>query len=413
MTVSIGLQFIEPPSNFTGATLGSVRYQYGHRVAYLPERLLGAGSTVLISSIWFQSSGFTGAGGGKGAFLLFRDPWKSASNKSLYPLTQNTPYMFQALIGQMDFAQNAGITLPQVLQIDPPIPYVVGRDCIVYCSDTTLASSSQILNCWGVGLTMDAEPAWTSGNPADMPSPNDPGGNDQYCYLLLHGTDGPNGSPSFQDHSWRNYTVRWYGNCRLNGGYYQFDGTNSCMAPELYDPGSGTDTNPAHNDWNPGSADFTLEAFVKPSAATSFGAVVSFAGSYSPFVIVQQGTGYTFYASTTGASWNVAAGVSMGPAPVGAETHLAVVRHGSQILLFNNGVQVGAALSVTGALYYPLDGSGTLPKGRLVFGAQADINGDGNVSGGSWFKGAMREMRYSKIARWTSSFTPPATPYSP
>lgn len=398
MTVSFRLSFLEPMSTNLGAgPPGATGYSYTHRMAYLPDRLLTG--PVKITGAFTNLAGYTGAGGGLLSIAI--DKGKKFANQSNYPLTQNGDFTYLQTLSGLIFQQTPSGMCMAWQAIDPPLEYVPGQDAILYVLDSSLSGTAALAN-WGVTFQLDRTPNW----PDDMPDPLSAGGNDKYTVLLLHGV-GPNGSPNFQDNSWRNYTVRYFGNCRTQNNYYHFDGVNSFLASELWPTGYGADTDPMHSDWNL-SGDFTLDLIANPSAAPASGTVATFGAAYSPFAIIQQGGSYDFYASSTGASWNVANAVSMGAAPLNTDTHLAVVRGGNQIFLFNKGIQVGAPIAVTGALCNPT-------MGRPTFGAQAAIGNDGptTITPGSFFVGSMKEIRFSKIARWVANFTPPLGPYTP
>lgn len=397
MTVSVGLQFISAPNACMGAPIGTDKYQYGHQVAYLPDRLFTG--PVKICRMGIQCDGFTGSGGG--CILIFLDKKKRASLQSLAPKTQNADYMYMQLLAQMPIVQTPQGIMLHVQELDPPVEYVPGEDCIVLVKDGT-ASTNPVGFVWLPSLAMDATPTW----PDDMPEPNCTTGNDIHTRLLLH-CDGPDGFPSFQDASWRNYTVRSFGGMQHFGGWAHFDGT-AILAPELYAPGYGIDTDPSHIDWNVSDDDFTLDLQAQPLALTSCGTIAIEGAGYGPFIVRQEGAAYKFYGSTTGSSWNLSG--SLGTAAVNTAAHLAVVRSGGSILLFKDGTLTDT-IAVSGALHYAT--ASGLPKGRMVFGAQADIDVSGNVSAGNYFVGRMKEIRFSKIARWTTNFTPPAGPYTP
>ena len=77
--------------------------------------------------------------------------------------------------------------------------------------------------------------------------------------------------------------------------------------------------------------------------------------------------------------------------------HIAIVRNGSNVYLFINGVLTKTFTNI-GTLY-PLSGS------TFSF-----LIGDSGI-GGDFYKGYIDEFRVSNVARWTSNFTPPNTPY--
>lgn len=395
--ISVGFQFIHAPDTCMGHPFGSNQYQVGHQVAYLPDRLLPG--PVKICRMALQCDSFKGDGGG--CILIFLDKKKRASIESLAPKTQNADYAYMQLLAQMPIRQTPENICLHVQEIDPPVEYVPGEDCIVVVRDGTM-STAPVGWVWLPSIVMDSTPTW----PDDMPDPDAAGGNDRHTYLLMH-CDGPNGFPSFKDDSWRNYTVRYIGSAQHWDNWAHFDGS-AILAPELYPPGYGIDENPAHNDWNVGAADWTLDLRVMPLALTPCGTIAIEGDGYGPFIVRQEGASYRFYGSTTGTSWNLAG--SLGPAAIGVVAHLAVVRVGGAILLFQDGV-LQDTVAVAGALHYDTFPNGH-PRGRLILGAQAYIDRNVNFTAGNYFVGRMKEIRFSKVARWTAPFTPPAR-YSP
>lgn len=413
MTVSVRLQFLEQMGNTVGYPLGSTQYQYGHRVAYLPDRLLGAGP-VLISGLHLQMSGYVGTAGETGAVLIFLDKKKYASNTSLYPLTQNTDYMYQQLLGQMAIERTISnrFWASDFIPVDPPVEYVPGEDCIVTVVDANISTVDQLL-VWMPHLTFDSTPAWMSGNIDDIPDADCLGGNDKHTRLFLRGDECANGSPSFQDRSWRNYTVRWFGSVRLQDGYYNFPGGNSVMSPELFAPGVGGNSDLSQMDWNL-TGDFTWDVFVKPSTVSNaYGPILTFTKWWGHFILAQRNGGYYFYATTANSVWNVAENVLIGSAAAGTETMLSVERCGNALNVYQDGNKVLSYSPVIGPLFYPLLSTG-MPRGRPIFGMQADVYSPGVLDGQSGnFVGGMRNIRFSKIARYGgSNFTPP-TGYKP
>lgn len=382
---------------------GSDKYQFGHEVRYLFDRLLSG--PVDITSVWAQIDGYTGAGGGTA--ILFVDKKRIASDQSLYPLTQDANYLGQITIANMPFAQTpSNITVKQFV-LSPPIKYVPGEDALVTVIDGS-PSSTPVGHTWTI-CTAQAIPI----PPAPLPAPPSSCtilGNDEHTFFYMRGDDSPEGSPSFKDWSQRNYSIRYFGNARsVNGKAFVSGGI---LAPEVYAPGYGMDMNPAHIDWNFGSADFTWDMRVTPSTITAFGGVQSFGNVYSPFLITQESGAYYIYASNSGTSWNIASRAMIGAAAAGVETHLAVVRSGSSLLTFLNGTLTNT-FPVSGSLFYQM--SGAFPFGRPIMGAQAAVDADGNVTVNSstFFHGSYRWVRGSKIARWTANFSPATGPYCP
>lgn len=144
-----------------------------------------------------------------------------------------------------------------------------------------------------------------------------------------------------------------------------------------------------------GASDWTWETWAYPNNNNATQILINQGNGYSPVEIGQLANG-TFYfaASSTGTSWNVAGATSMGPAPLNTWTHLAALRSGNAITLWNNGVQQGPAISVSGALYNP--------------GSDWTIGAAGTPATGlnSPFAGCIGETRLSNVARDPALFPP-------
>jgi hypothetical protein len=334
---------------------------------------------------------------------------------SRYPLTQNCDYHFQQIIGQQQFGQAKDELTRHAFGPDYPL-YVPGQDALVVCVDTTGASSGEIQNVWQIDGVFPSKPRWLTRKPDDIPLPDHPGGNDKYTCLLMRGNEGPAGARSFKDCSWKNYRIRFYGQAKLSGdGWYLFDGNGSCIAPELYGPGFGLDTEREHNDWCFGTSDFAWDIVANPTAvSTALQSLLAFDGGYGPFLLGQASGNYVLYATTAYGAWNIAGNATIGPV-VASDTLLSVERYQGALHCYINGQKLlSAPIPGNAPLYYPMDGSGTLPKGRPVLGAQADINNSANVVGVAWYSGKMKNIRFSKTARYQgATFTPPIGPYTP
>lgn len=135
------------------------------------------------------------------------------------------------------------------------------------------------------------------------------------------------------------------------------------------------------------NSDFTVDFWMKPSSnavnAAYYEAIVSNAGG-------------TFWAGLKGGKAVVRQydwGETVTGSAVTADTwvHIAVVRSGSTLYLFQNGVKTGTVTAPTYAA------SSVLKVGTLT-------SGNGSF-------GLLDEVRISNIARWTSNFTPPTAPY--
>lgn len=106
---------------------------------------------------------------------------------------------------------------------------------------------------------------------------------------------------------------------------------------------------------------------------------------------------------TGGAStddWNVLAGKTLGNNVVNTWTHRAVVRSGSSLMFFKNGLLEHTYNIGTNRIGYSADrpwGIGNWASDYMLTGYS--------------YTGYIDEFRVSDIARWTESFTPPTEPY--
>jgi hypothetical protein len=157
-------------------------------------------------------------------------------------------------------------------------------------------------------------------------------------------------------------------------------------------------TSPDSPDWAFGSGDFTIDFwayFISTSSQHApVGQFPSIPGQYSWVVRWDTPNWLRFYSSPdgtalTGAIWNWTPTLN-------TWYHLAVVRSGSNVLLFVNGVSQGAqAVAAT------------------LFDSNAPLALGSAANGGWYFNGYLDEVRISKgTARWTSNFAVPTAPYS-
>jgi hypothetical protein len=155
---------------------------------------------------------------------------------------------------------------------------------------------------------------------------------------------------------------------------------------------------PTSADWDLGTGDFTFDAWIFRNTGTG-GVIIgnqwftvgvngnwswnvnSFGDmEFSPY----DGNATTLGSANTG---NVV--------PENQWVHVAVVRSGTTLYQFVNGVRYTGVNSISASL------GDTNPVIQI-----------GNTSNGPWFNGYIDEVRISKgIARWTSNFTVPAYPY--
>lgn len=205
--------------------------------------------------------------------------------------------------------------------------------------------------------------------------------------LLLH-MEGTNASTSFVDSGPNALAVTASGNAQISttqskfgGAAGSFDGTNSYI----------TATNSV---LNVSSGDFTIEFWINFGNVNSGQQPISIYSGTSlclAFYTLSSGT-LNYYLSSTGSSWNIASGVSVGSVSANTWYHVALVRSGSTFTPYLNGV---AGTTTTSA-------SNLNSQSAFYAGVSP------NTSSG-WFTGKIDDLRITKgVARYTSNFTPRA-----
>lgn len=153
-----------------------------------------------------------------------------------------------------------------------------------------------------------------------------------------------------------------------------------------------------------GSGDFTVEAQVYQAAQGTAQKIVgiwsdtSGAGfSWKLEVTATNKLQLTY--STTGGD-NLLVTATSVTVPLTTMTHVAAVRSGTNIYLFQDGVLVGSATGITATFF-------AAPGTKLV-----EIGRDGAGPGG-YFNGYIDELRITKgVARYTAAFTPPTEAFA-
>ena len=157
------------------------------------------------------------------------------------------------------------------------------------------------------------------------------------------------------------------------------------------------------DDWNFGSGDFTIDLWVKFNSLPPVNYSAAFysqrtdGNNESWFGLRNDGNLY--FKQTSGGA-NVVE-IIRTPSPVittGQWYHIALIRNGNVFRIYVDGTQVGSDYTSSATLINY--------SGNLVIGvAYAD-------SPAHFLDGGLDELRISKgIARWTSNFTPPSSPY--
>ena len=151
--------------------------------------------------------------------------------------------------------------------------------------------------------------------------------------------------------------------------------------------------------FNLGSGDFTIEAWVYANALNSQGAgwVCQWLANpawYFGTSSVPSNNSFLFGWTTDGTNGGIQVISSSVVVSTGVWNHYAVSRSGTTLRLFIDGVQVG---------------SGTL-SGTIYNSADPVVVGNNPQGGGNWrLNGYIDDLRITKgVARYTANFTPPA-----
>jgi len=213
---------------------------------------------------------------------------------------------------------------------------------------------------------------------------------DSYTKYVLH-CNGIDGSTTFIDEI--GHIITPHGNVQIDTAQYVFGGASG-----LFDGTGDYLSTVDHPDLQFGSGDFTIDFRARFSSAS--GAIALFGRYQAPnrgIISYYDGSGLHFAYSTNGT--NAIDTARTWTATLNQWYHIAVVRNGTVVKLFVDGIQLGTDISI---------GTDSIYSTSVDFGFGADPNYDG-----MYFNGWMDEFRISKgIARWTSNFTPPTSEYS-
>ncbi len=257
--------------------------------------------------------------------------------------------------------------------------------------DTAFTNTNAIASgSWSMyGTTFDGSVAKINSAPPDS-----------YTKLLLH-ADGTDASTTFTDSSSSPKTVTANGNAQIDTAQSKFGGASG-----LFD-GTGDYLSSADSpDWDFSTGDWTVDFWVRRDGdIQGYSAVVSTLNDFTSLIGWNIGFAagadlnkLRLYSNASGSGQaDIIANTII---PNTTWTHVAVVRNGNTVTMYQGGVSVGSR-NVTGYNY--VDSSTGLVVGRA---------GTSFTSYG--FNGWADEIRVSKgIARWTAAFTAPTSAYAP
>jgi hypothetical protein len=146
-----------------------------------------------------------------------------------------------------------------------------------------------------------------------------------------------------------------------------------------------------------GANDFTIDFWLYPTVVSTGGTIFSTSSSatYPGIKIAVSGGITQYYLSSTGGSFNLVNSKTMGTEVLNTWTHYALVRSGTTVYAFQNGIIQSTTTGVSGSI---------LTDATPGIGVNASI--------GTWTNAYMDEFRAQNgIASWTSNFIPPTAPY--
>ena len=227
-------------------------------------------------------------------------------------------------------------------------------------------------------------------------------GIDSYVKLLLHG-DGTNGSTTITDSEITPKTVTVIGNAHIDTGYKKF-GTGSIV----FNGTSDYLTIPDSVNWYFGTNDFTIDTWIKFNPSIYNGGICG-------QTYFDSDNSWKFYYSYSSPSLSLQFNVCSGGVYTASYScpgftpdlnvfyHIELARHGTTMYMFINGVS--QSLTVHTAI-----STNEIPD----FAAPLFVGAVGRTPTTYYYmRGWLDEFRISKgIARHTTNFTPPTSPYS-
>lgn len=214
-------------------------------------------------------------------------------------------------------------------------------------------------------------------------------GVDQYTKLMMHMDDG-----TFKDEC---------GHTVTNNGVTLDTTTKKFGNGSAYFNGSSMLTIPNSIDWNLNNTPFTIEFYINSRSYNGFDTIISQVSNNNRAWIIQilnNGRTIRWYYTTDGTT-NTEKSIDFNlstPLNINTFYHIALVYTGTNLLCFANGNLI-KAVSVNLTNMY----RSTAP---LTIGTFGDFNFSNH-----YINAYIDELRISNIARWTSNFTPPVSPY--
>lgn len=215
-------------------------------------------------------------------------------------------------------------------------------------------------------------------------------GIDTNTLLMLH-MNGTDGSTTFVDSSASGRTITPIGNAQIDTAQSKFGGASG-----LFD-GSGDGLSvPDSADWSFGSGDLTLDFWIRFNSVGASQILYSQNdGSNAVYFQWYQPTGILSFQAYASAALTINATAPWSPV-VNTWYHVALVRNGGVFKYYVNGAGLTTTTSPNGAI----------PNVASILSIGSRPDGTGSLNG--W----LDEVRVSKVARWTTNFTPDTVEYT-
>ena len=218
---------------------------------------------------------------------------------------------------------------------------------------------------------------------------------DSYTKFLWH-CDGTDGDTADQTAT-TGQTISLEGNAQLNTGYKKF-GT----AALLLDGTGDYATVPDSDDWYFGTGDFTIDVWTRITANTHSSAIYSQWSASTDYVYLYYTGATLIFKAVSGGSTVAHYYVTVNL--VNAWHHVEIARNGTSFYMFVDGTLLTPTVGTAIASSEIPNIASVLYIGACGEAAATEISCYGSID----------EPRISKgIARHTTNFTPPASPYSP
>lgn len=222
------------------------------------------------------------------------------------------------------------------------------------------------------------------GPPGDLSSAHSLSSN-----CLLH-FEGDNASTTFTDETGKTWTRS--GDAQISTAQKKFGNSSG-----LFDGNGDYISTPYSSDFDFGSGNFTIDFWMRATAQgqSGFSGVVIRSTSqefYTSFSICVKSGGYdvSFASSASGSSWDICNHVVVGTLTQNVWAHVAVVRSGTNIYTFLNGVP----------------GSTTAVAAKVLYANSAPLLLGGGNYPNTYLAGNIDEFRVAKgVARWTADFS--------